>query len=104
MHAKRIRVRLYLEQVIDPKVLMGTRLIRSQCVTKDRRSCCTHRPSVKVSKGMTAYSLENFRPALTSAWFSWERKNSWRNTRPLSAVTSRELRYRSLRSGWVLGM
>jgi len=64
-----------------PVVLAGPSLIKSQCVTtaSDRRSTCTHRRNVNVSKGMTAYSLANFRPEFTSAWFSWERKNSWRN-------------------------
>lgn len=64
-----------------PVVLAGPSLIKSQCVTtaSDRRPTCTHRRNVNVSKGMTAYSLANFRPEFTSAWFSWERKNSWRN-------------------------
>ena len=46
------------------------------CDITNRPGSPTHLCSVNASKGMTSYSLDSFMPELTSAWFSWVRKNS----------------------------
>lgn len=72
-------------QLVDPKMeqqrkSMETVLLiyctHNKCSLQLRTAPAPHLRSVNMSKGITSYSLDNFTPELTSARFSWERKNS----------------------------